>query len=128
MIDTIITQYIKKHNIKKFEVEDRYWAKDNWSLGLKLGRDVAFFYETNIICDIAKVSDLSKGLFSLTSPGVDINYKNLIKAADISGAIQLTSAHISIHTGQVNHVEASSTVYSTIYSGYYKYVLLKITD
>jgi len=43
MLDTIITQYIKKNNIKKFDVEEKVWTNNNWSNPLRLGKDIAFF-------------------------------------------------------------------------------------
>jgi len=128
MLDTIITQYIKKNNIKKFDVEEKVWTNNNWSNSLRLGKDIAFFYEMNIICAVSSVSDFSKGLFSLESPDNKINYKNIVKAIDIAGAVQLTSNYISVHHSEVEHVVDSTTVYSSIYSGYYKYVLLKILE
>ena len=128
MLDTLITQYIKKNNIKKFDVEEKVWISNDWSNPLKLGKDVAFFYEMNIICSIGSVADFSKGLFSLESPDNKQNFKHIIKAIDIAGAIQLTSSIITKHHSEVLHVADSTTIYTSIYSGHYKYILLKILD
>lgn len=128
MLDTLITQYIKRNNIKKFDVEEKVWTSDNWANPLKLGKDIAFFYEMNIICAVGSIADFSKGLFSLESPDNKINFKHIIKAVDIAGAVQLTSNIINMHHSEVEHVVDSTTVYTSIYSGHYKYVLLKILE
>jgi len=124
VIDALIKKYLSENNIVKYDIQTGFWNYEDWATPLKLGNNVAFVCEMNVIVAIDNVDDFSKGLFIIESENQKVDYKQLVKAIDIAGAVQLSSDFISIHHTELKLTESSPSIYSKIYTGHFKYVIL----
>jgi len=125
MLEFYIKEAAKQAGFEKYSLKNGIFTQPNWSAGLKVHDDIIIVTEFVALCSIPAISDLTtKNVAILESPGRKIDYKHMIKFNEVAGAIQLSSDFISVHS-TILEVDVTNPVWDSIYSGHFKYILLR---
>ena len=127
LLTALVDQFVKERDIKQYSLNNIIWPSSDWTDNLKLGKEFAFIYNMSAILSVADPSDLVKGLFTVKSANLDdVMYKDMFLFSDISaGLIQVESDFISIHENKIIYKVDPDPMFTEIYSGHFKILLLK---
>ena len=115
-------------NLDDYQYTKSIYPYSKWANSIILGSgDFIMIYDFTIVGTIASLSDLrDKNLLQIMSPNSTVNYKELIKATDIAGSIQLNSDYVSFHYNKIELQQlGTGNMFTDIFSGYLAYLYFK---
>lgn len=126
LVQYYIDQIIRKLNLRPEDIEltNQYIPYSSFTDVLPLGIDYAIV--TEFVLLVSGITDMTKGLYVLKSPITTIDYKKIYKIDQFSASIQIMSDFVSLHQVSLEMVKMDPVMFASVYSGYIKYVHVKI--